>query len=262
MKQQVKPYKITIAVLIFIIIVQWLMLAGKKPAGPKELPLKIKGKIAIVIDDWGYNLNNLNLAEEMRFPFTASVLPNLSYSSEAAWELERRGIEVILHLPMEPSEKYRLEINTILVSMGEADIRGIIRHGLDSLKGVKGVSNHMGSLATADARTMKIVLRELKLRKLYFLDSYVTAKSVAGVLAQQINLGFARRDIFLDNKLDPEYIRRQMEKLKIKARKQGYAVGIGHDHRLTLLVLKDLIPQIEKEGYKFVFVSELIGKDR
>jgi polysaccharide deacetylase 2 family uncharacterized protein YibQ len=38
----------------------------------------------------------------------------------------------------------------------------------------------------------------------------------------------------------------------------GQAIGIGHDRKITLEVLKEVMPSIEKEGYKFVFVSELI----
>jgi polysaccharide deacetylase 2 family uncharacterized protein YibQ len=37
----------------------------------------------------------------------------------------------------------------------------------------------------------------------------------------------------------------------------GSAVGIGHDRKITLEVLRDVMPQLAKEGYKLVFVSEL-----
>jgi len=69
---------------------------------------------------------------------------------------------------------------------------------------------------------------------------------------------YAKRDIFLDNIEDTPYIKDQLNKLKAKARMYGYAIGIGHDRPVTLAVLKEAIPQLKKEGYKFVFVSELV----
>lgn len=90
------------------------------------------------------------------------------------------------------------------------------------------------------------------------MDSLVSSDSVGFDLAHKMQLGFIKRDIFLDNTETPEYIKGQIYKLKIRARVYGQAVGIGHDRRVTLEVLKEVMPQLEKEGYKFVFVSELI----
>ncbi len=93
---------------------------------------------------------------------------------------------------------------------------------------------------------------------MYFLDSFVSSASVCANLAKEIVVGFARRDVFLDNVLDREYIKSQISKLKAKAATRGYAIGIGHDRRVTLEVLAEVMPEIEKEGYKFVFVSDLV----
>lgn len=144
-----------------------------------------------------------------------------------------------------------------MVSMDESEIKNIVERDLDSLKAIKGVSNHMGSLATEDVRTMDVIFSALKKRGLYFLDSVVTSASVCDRLAKKRGLRFAKRDVFLDNEEDPAYIKRQINKLKMKARSSGQAIGIGHDRRLTLEVLAEVIPELKKEGYKFVFVSEL-----
>ncbi|MDD4894800.1 MAG: divergent polysaccharide deacetylase family protein, partial [Candidatus Omnitrophica bacterium] len=62
----------------------------------------------------------------------------------------------------------------------------------------------------------------------------------------------------LDNKEDKEYIKQQVYELKIKAKAQGFAIGIGHDRRATLEVLREVMPELAKEGYKFIFISELV----
>ncbi|MDP2044111.1 MAG: divergent polysaccharide deacetylase family protein, partial [Candidatus Omnitrophota bacterium] len=121
----------------------------------------------------------------------------------------------------------------------------------------KGVSNHMGSRITEDASSSAMIMQEVKKHNLYFLDSFVTAKSVCARLAKKMGLSFAKRDIFLDNRDDPEYIRSQIIGLKNLARSRGQAIGIGHDRKNTLLILKEMLPRLAEEGYKFVFVSEI-----
>jgi polysaccharide deacetylase 2 family uncharacterized protein YibQ len=169
-----RTFQVIIAVMTGIIILQWLFIAGLQKPKKKFLPLKpvskparqvplVKGKIAIVIDDWGYNQNNLGAAGELKYPWTASVLPGLAYSRKVCEQLHKRGVQIILHLPMEPNEKFRLEKDTILTLLDETAINKIIAQGLASLAYVKGVSNHMGSKVTADTKTMGIVMAELKI---------------------------------------------------------------------------------------------------
>ncbi len=244
---------ISLAVLLFVII---LVVFIQHPK-PKKISRPLKGKIAIVLDDWGYKLNNLTLAKQIRYPVTCAVLPNLKNSRLVSSSLHELGFEIILHLPMEPKEQYKLEKDTISVSLGPQEIRRIISEDLQSLVFVKGVSNHMGSRVTESKSTCAIVFKELSRRNLYFLDSFVTSGSVAFSLARKMGLRSARRDVFLDNRSDPDYIRAQVRQLKALASSRGVAIGIGHDRQATLEVLIEMMPQLAKEGYKFVFVSEV-----
>lgn len=258
-----KKYKIIILILSAAVIAQALLITRLWLMRPKKIykapPVAaLKGKIAVVIDDWGYNLNNLAVLEEIKYPLTLAVLPNLPYTQTVSRKAHNLGLEVILHLPLEPSEKIRLERNTVMVSMDEKTIRGIVSDDLKSVAYAKGVSNHMGSSATKDTRTMSAVFSELKKRGLYFLDSYVSGDSVCFAASRKMKIGFAARDVFLDNTEDAQYIRGQVYELKARARARGFAIGIGHDRRVTLQVLKEVMPELEKEGYKFVFVSQLV----
>lgn len=254
-------YKIVIAFLSLIIIFQIIILIRFMPKKPKRVAPIFKGSIAIVIDDWGYNLNNLHFLNEIYYPLTISILPGLTYSKRVAETANNRGLEVILHLPLEPmpSEKMGLERNTIKVDMDDKQIREIITEDLGNLQYVRGVSNHMGSRATADPLIMKVIFKEMQKNDLYFLDSLVSKKSICEKLARNMNIKFAKRDIFLDNKNDPEYIKGQINQLQSRAQKQGFAIGIGHDRRLTLEILKEVMPELEEEGFRFVFVSDLIS---
>ncbi len=228
------------------------------PPKPTPIPTEEKGKIAIVLDDWGYTLRNMPIVSTIKYPFTAAILPNLPYSRQAASKLHNMGFEIILHLPMQPQSENNLEKNTITTTMDEATIRNIVEHDLDNIVYAKGANNHMGSLATEDPRVMDIVFSELEKRRLFFLDSFSTAKTVCLEEADKSHIGFAKRDIFLDNEEDPEYIKGQIYKLKEIADTKGWAIGIGHDRKNTLEVLSKEMPELAKEGYKFITISELV----
>lgn len=253
-------YKIALAVLSLIVIVLSALLIRfwpKKKAGPPE---PIKGKIAIVIDDWGYNLHNLHFLDEIKYPLTISILPNLVHSREVAHEVEARALELILHLPLEPmaDERLRWEKDTIRTDMKPSQIKEILLKDINSLPSIKGVSNHMGSKATGDLKTMRVIFQELKKRRLYFLDNLVSHSSICPGLAADMGMKFGKRDIFLDNEAKPDYIRTQIGRLRLQALRRGYAIAVGHNRKLTLHILKEVMPELEREGFEFVFVSELV----
>jgi len=260
-----KRHNLIIAVLTALVIVEAIIIFSLLPPAPAKKIVKprpipaLKGKIAIVIDDWGYHQNTLDIVKQIKSPLTMSILPNLNYSTGIAESLHEMGFEIILHLPSEPFEKFRLEKDTVLTTMNNAEITSILNNDLLSVKFAKGVSNHMGSKLTSDKRAMSAIFKELSSKKLYFLDSFVSADSVCPIIAKETRIKFARRDVFLDNKEETTYIRRQINKLKAKARSKGFAIGIGHDRKITLETLKVTIPELEEEGFKFVFVSDLVN---
>ena len=233
-----------------------------KIAQPKVVP--VKGKVAIVLDDWGYNYSDLSLLFEIKRPITVSILPNLRYSERIARDTNARGYQTMLHLPLESRNNEIPEKGTIYCSMSQDEIIKSLRLSLKSVPGVSGVNNHQGSKATETVEIMKAVLAELKKEKLFFLDSLTTDKSICSTTARSAGIKCAKRDIFLDeppsklgDKEQALYIQKQLYKLSSIAMRKGSAIGIGHDKKITLKVLKDLMSQMEKQGIKFVFMSEL-----
>ncbi len=256
-----KPLIILALVFLLVVFLAVILTPLYKKATPKIKPV-VKGRIAIVLDDWGYHLDNLDIAGGIKQRLTCAVLPGLKNSRKASQRLHKSGFEVILHLPMQPKGNIRLEKDTIALNMSRQEVLRILNKDLTEILFAKGVSNHMGSRLTEDINQSSVIMLEVKKHSLYFLDSFVTAKSVCAPLAKKIGLRFARRDIFLDNRDDPEYIKAQLKSLKNLARTHGVAIGIGHDRKNTIIVLKEMLPQLEKEGYKFVFVSEIAKVER
>jgi len=220
---------------------------------------KNKGRIAIVIDDLGYNRLHLEQIFQTDAALTLSILPHQPFSAMFSEQAREHGYECILHMPMEPlSDKVRLEPKTILTSMTDNEIFNCIDEALESVPNAVGISNHMGSRATADERVMRVVLDKVKLKGLYFMDSLTTAGSVCSRLCAPMGVSCIQRDIFLDGKADADYIRLQFEQLKNLAFKKGQAVGIMHDRDLSIEVMNQIIPEIQRSGIKFVFLSELV----
>lgn len=220
----------------------------------------IRPKIAIIIDDLGYNSNIALSFIKLDLLLSFSVLPSAPFTGIVAHEAKKEGCEILLHLPMEP-KKYP-SVNpgpgSLLLSMDGEEIRRILDQDLKQIPEARGVSNHMGSSFTEDHEKMLIVLNELKKRNLYFLDSRTSSHSVGFTLARKIGLLTAKRSVFLDNDPAPGAIRMQMERLLNMAKHRSNAIGIGHPYKETLMMLKEYCPVLKKE-YRLVHVSELIN---
>ena len=220
-------------------------------------PVPVRPKLAIVLDDWGYNTKNLDAILQIEKPVTLSVLPGLPYSTLIARKAEDHGHQVIIHMPMEPKAKIRLELTTLYTSMTEDEVRANLYKALQTVPGAVGMNNHEGSKATEDRRLIRVVFNELKKNNMFFLDSLVTNNSVCESSAKEAGIRFVKRSIFLDNENDPAYIKKQFEKAMEIALRSGGAVAIGHDRPNTIAVLKKMIPVIEERGIDMTFVSDL-----
>lgn len=119
------------------------------------------GRLAVVIDDAGLDLESQRIYEEIGVPLTLAVMPNKMYTSEAAAEWSRYGMPVILHQPMEPVSGSGMEEKTILTSMSDEAIRYMLKESLEQIPQAVGINNHQGSRATTDARVMRVVMNEL-----------------------------------------------------------------------------------------------------
>ena len=244
---------------------QRIVLAPPKPKAVKPVPQAVgektlSGRIAIIIDDAGYNRESCQSLKSVETPLAVAVLPWLEYSRLLAQCAHEDHKDVILHLPLEPhwnQERYP-ENYIIKTSMNRKRVEGMLSEALASVPFAVGVNNHMGSKATEDRRLMSIILSRLKERKLFFVDSLVTSQSVCTQLARKLGIDFAKRDVFLDNQNTRDYIEHQFAQLAKEARKKGYAIAIGHDRALTWQIVQEQTAILQKQGFKIVSVRELL----
>ena len=216
-------------------------------------------KIAIIIDDIGNDTSLASSLMDMGLPITLSVLPSSLYAKEIAEKARKKGFEVILHLPMEPKNYPAVNPgpDTLLTKMDEKKIRAVMDKNLKKVPGISGVNNHMGSYFTEREDKMAPVLKELKKRGLFYLDSRTTGSSVGFRLAGELGIPAAKKSVFLDNELSSRAVKYQMERLIGIARYSGEAIGIGHPHEITLDILMEYA-SILKTDFRVVPVSELV----
>jgi uncharacterized protein len=218
------------------------------------------GRIALVIDDLGRSVSDLETVEQLGVPLSYAVLPYEEETEQVVTELHRQNAEVLLHLPMEPANGEDPGPGALRMGMSPEQLRQFTLAALRAVPGAVGVNNHMGSGLSADERSMKTILGVLSGRGLFFLDSRTSAQSVAYKAAIRMGVPAAERQVFLDPDTRPEAIREQFHRLLGLARTRGAAVAIGHPHPETLAVLADEIPKAKALGYEFVPISYLLDR--
>jgi len=232
-----------------------------KPVTP--LPEKPLPKVAIIIDDVGYDRSMAEKFLDLDAVLSISILPHSPFQKKIAQAAQKKGIEILLHLPMEPREFPNVDPGpgTLLTTMTPDELIRQLEQDIDAVPLAKGVNNHMGSRLTTESSQLYQIFSVLKKKGLFFIDSRTTAESIAKPSARLFQIPFAQRDVFLDHSQDVEFIRRQIRKLIAIANQNGQAVGIAHPHRITYNVLREMLPEL-KENVELVPASgvvEIIG---
>lgn len=219
---------------------------------------------SIVVDDVGSNLELLQKTIE-NFPrfVTFAILPFQKYSKESAEFLKKEGFSILLHSPMEAKESHlNLDYKYIIrANSSQKEVEEILNKQLEDVPFVEGVNNHTGSKATEEEKVMRYVMKYLRKKNLYFLDSRTTPLTVAYKVALEEGVLATERKVFLDDDLKEEKIREAFDEFIIRGRKEKSSVAIGHFKEVTLKILKEKIAYWTNRGVKFVKLSDIIFRD-
>ncbi len=240
-----------------VVVVANFTVAGSESDSKPELRLP---QLAIVIDDLGRSLESASEFAALDIPLTFAVFPKLPESRIVAEYLTSRQRDIMLHMPMEPLD-YPVQDpgpGAIFVVMNDHEIRQILGDDLESVPGIIGVNNHMGSRLTADPQKMTQVMATLKGRDLFFLDSRTIADSVAYKSAVEAGIPALQRDVFLDNERHVGNILEQFRVLIEIAKVKGEAIGIGHPYPETLQALSRVAEIAESAGVEIVPVRRFL----
>ena len=151
--------------------------------------------------------------------------------------------------------------NALTVALDDAELRRRLGWDLDRIDGLVGINNHMGSRFTEWRHGMSVVEDMLRQRGLFMLDSRTTPRTVVVDIARSIGLPHAQRDVFLDDDRAAQAVGRALERTEAVARRQGWAVAIGHPHDATVAALRAWLPGLRDKGFRQVPVSAIVAHD-
>lgn len=232
--------------------------SSEKVLPPKEnAGGQVTGRLAIVIDDAGRDLDSQHIYEQMGIPLTLAIMPDQVHTRDAALSWRAHGLPVILHQPMESVSGIGMEPKVILTSMSDAAIRQMLRDSFSQLPEAIGINNHQGSKATIDVRTMDIVMNELHHRGLFFFDSYTNSTTAADKAAKTYGVPYVRNDLFVDNSASVSDICAMIQEGADRAKKKGTYIIIGHCRPHTAEAFRQMVPKLKAQGIEFVYLSSL-----
>jgi polysaccharide deacetylase 2 family uncharacterized protein YibQ len=219
-----------------------------------------KGSLAIVVDDMGSSMKEVQELAAINLPLTFAIIPGLPRAKAVAEYAHAKGGDVIIHIPMEPQgyPAQRVESNALLMSSSAAEIESRIKGFIRDIPHVVGANNHMGSRFTESAAQMKPVIAALKENDLFFLDSRTSPKSVGQSVAAGMGVRTGSRAVFLDNDQSVEVVKRELVAAARLAGKRGGVIAICHPHPGTILALSETMPKLAAEGTVFVKAAQLL----
>jgi len=218
-------------------------------------------RIAIIIDDLGYQLHAGERTIALPGPVACAILPGAPRARYLANVANAQGKEVLLHLPMQAvGRETSVEATRMTLDMSRSSFAATFDAAFESVPHAIGINNHRGSLLTRHPGHMQWLMEELLEHDgLFFVDSFTTAESVALQIASELGVHAIRRDVFLDPDKTSLTLHREFERLKSVARKRGSAIAIGHPYEATLTLLERELPRLAEQGFDLVPVSELVA---
>lgn len=214
--------------------------------------------IAVVIDDMGIAKKRTADIISLQAPLTASFLTYGADLDNQVKAAKKAGMEIMLHAPMEPYSNMDVAPDVLTTKMSKEDVRLGLEKMLSKFSDIKGINNHMGSKFTENKDKMQVVMEVLKEKDLFFLDSKTTSHSVGKELAQKNGVSYATRHVFIDNKNQVDYILNQLKIAEKIAKRNGYAVAIGHPKSGTYEALKQWLPSLKEKKIKILHMSDIV----
>lgn len=218
-------------------------------------PAHLQPRLAVIIDDIGHDIEAARVLMRSGLPVTLAILPYAEHAPQIAAEARDAGVEVFVHLPMEPVGLEDPGPGAITTALPPAQVAARVEAALARVPGAVGLNNHMGSRATRDAGVVASLFQALSGRDLIFVDSLTHPRSLAAAAARIAGLDVFERDVFLDAAgADPDA---QIDAAIARALETGQAVAIGHPHGDTLQALERLPEKARLAGVELVGVSAL-----
>ncbi|GAB6073796.1 divergent polysaccharide deacetylase family protein [Nautilia lithotrophica] len=224
-----------------------------KEIKPPAISKVKKPKLVIIIDDVSFK-GQVKRIKSIPYKITPSFFPPTKRHPNTAIYAKEFS-HYMIHLPMQAIHFAKPEPKTLNIDDSYQTILNRIKEVKNEFPKAKFINNHTGSTFTSDKSAMIKLFKALKTENMGFVDSKTTPNSKAKEAQKLYNIPLYSRNIFLDNEENPTYIRNQLKKAVKIAKRRGYAIAIGHPHKITLETLKnssDILKNID-----VVYIDEL-----
>ena len=214
--------------------------ATPPPVYPPKRPAHSQPRITIVIDDLGASPKALQRLMRLNYPVTCAFWPDAAHTQKGARLAHRAGLEILVHMPMEPMGYPRVKpgTNALLETMSSQKIITLTQNAIHKVPYAVGLNNHMGSKLTQNRKKTQLVLSILAQNKLFMLDSVTHGKTVFYDMAGAFGMPRYKRSVFLDADDSPAAIMASLAKTERIAQLTGQAIAIGHPLPNTLNALE------------------------
>ena len=213
-----------------------------------------RAKLVIIIDDV-HTRAQIDAIKALHMKITPSIFPPYKLSPNS--HLLAQGLEhYMIHLPMESGNKqFNTQYKTLKVSFSNKKIENRVKELRLLFPKAKFINNHTGSVFTSDYSSMHLAYRIMRENGFIFLDSKTKNTSKVKEIANSYGDVYVSRDIFIDNTHTIAAIHQQLTKAAKIAKRKGYAIAIGHPHKVTMQALasaKEILKEVE-----LIYIDEL-----
>lgn len=214
-------------------------------------------KLVIIIDDI-HTKKQLQAIKDLGMKVTPSIFPPFTLAKKSHL-LAKQTKHYMVHIPMESgSKQFNKQTKTLMRSFTDEQIVDRVMELRRLFPHARYVNNHTGSVFTSDYSSMKKLYIALKLEGFVFVDSYTAGTSKVGKIAHEFGDAYVRRDVFLDNTATVLSIHKELRRAVKKAKKNGYAIAIGHTYPVTMKALssaKHILKDVD-----VVYIDEIYKK--
>ena len=215
-----------------------------------------KPKIALIITNLGLNRRSTELAITLPKQCALGFLPYTKTLKPLLNKAQSKGHEVYLYLPLQTSNSFESQSKHVLsTTLPPEEIALRLQIILNSHMKYDGVYSNYKEVFTDNIKASMSVFDQIADKNLIFIMGKGRTDKVEKHFKMHNNI--IASNIVLDEEVDKKSIKVKLEDLAKLAEKNGVALGYSQGFVLSVEMIRDWIPSLQKRGILIVPVSSL-----